>query len=47
MSYIDPKVRKQFDTLSPELQKAIMDKNIPINSLQDLIRVLDNIANGG
>lgn len=46
MSYVDPKVQKQFDTLSPDLQKAIMDKNIPIHSVQDLIRVLDNIANG-
>ncbi len=44
MSYIDAKVKKQFDTLSPELQRAILDQNVNINTLQDLIRELEKLA---
>jgi len=46
MPYIDPKVKKQFDSLSPELQKAITDKNVDIRSLQDLIGILESIVKG-
>jgi len=45
MAYIDSKVKRQFDSLSPELRKAINDKNVDINSLQDLIRILESIVN--
>ncbi|NLM61808.1 MAG: hypothetical protein GX193_06990 [Clostridiales bacterium] len=44
MSHIDPKMKKHFDSLSPDLQKAIMDKGVTINTLQDLIRVLEQIV---
>jgi predicted RecB family endonuclease len=44
MSYVDPSVRKQFDTLSPELQKAILVKDVSIRSLKDLIKVLENFV---
>jgi hypothetical protein len=47
MSHIDPSMKKHFDSLSPELQKAVMDKGIPINTLQDLIRVLEQIVDEG
>lgn len=43
MSTISPKVRSQFDSLSPSLQNAILSKNVSINTLYDLIGVLDEI----
>ena len=36
-------VRSQFDSLSPELRKAILDRNVKINTLYDLIDVLGDI----
>lgn len=44
MSHVNPKMKKHIDSLSPELQKAVLDKGIPIDSLQDLIFVLEQIA---
>ena len=43
MTQISPKVRSQFDSLSPSLQNAILEKNVSINTLYDLIGVLDEI----
>ena len=43
MTNISPKVRSQFDSLSPALQNAILAKNVSINTLYDLIGVLDEI----
>ena len=43
MTTISPKVRSQFDSLSPALQNAILTKNVSINTLYDLIGVLDEI----
>lgn len=43
MTTISPKVRSQFESLSPTLQHAILQRNISINTLYDLIGVLDEI----
>ena len=43
MTQISPKFRSQFDSLSPSLQNAILEKNVSINTLYDLIGVLDEI----
>ena len=43
MSTISPLIRAQFETLSPSLQRAILARNVTINSLYDLIAVLDDI----
>ena len=43
MTQISPKVLSQFDSLSPSLQNAILEKNVRINTLYDLIGVLDEI----
>lgn len=43
MTTISPKVRSQFDSLSPALQNAILEKNVSISTLYDLIGVLDEI----
>lgn len=45
MSYISPKVQPQFDTLSPELQAAILEKNVSLHSLYDLIGALEELVN--
>ena len=43
MSTISPKVRSQFDSLYTSLQNAILARNVSINTLYDLIGVLDEI----
>lgn len=43
MSSISPKIRSKFDSLSVELQNAILVRNVSINTLHDLIGVLDDI----
>ena len=45
MFYVNPAIKPQFDSLSAELQKAISEKNVELNSLNDLIKVLEEIAN--
>lgn len=44
MSYINPKVRPQFDSLSPGLQQAVLSKGVSIHTLYDLIRVLEDLV---
>ena len=44
MSYIDPKIQDKFHTLSPALQDVILKKDVSIYTLQDLIKVLDEIV---
>lgn len=44
MTYISPKVRPQFDTLSPGLQNAIMSRGVSIHTLYDLIHVLEDLV---
>lgn len=43
MTTINPKVRSHFETLSPDLQSAILAKNVSINTLYDLIGVLNDL----
>ncbi len=43
-SYIAPAVKGKFDTLSKGLQEMILEKNMRINTLQDLINVLGIIV---
>jgi hypothetical protein len=44
MSFVHPKLRPRFETLSPELRNAILERNVKIYTLQDLIRVLEEIV---
>lgn len=41
MATISPKVRARLDTLSPELRNAVLARNVPLRTLQDLVNVLD------
>ena len=40
-SYVSPGLRDQFETLSSELQDCILARNVQLNTLQDLILVLE------
>ena len=44
MSYINPALRSQFESLSIELKNEILSRNVTINSLPDLIIVLQQIV---
>lgn len=44
MSSISPRVRAQFESLSPELRSAILARNVKINTLYDLIGVLEDLV---
>lgn len=46
-SYIDPKLRARFESLSINLKNAILEKNVQIHSLQDLIHCLESIVKEG
>ena len=47
MSYVDPKIRDKFETLSIDLKNAILQRNVQLHTLSDLIRVLEEIIAEG
>lgn len=47
MSYIAPAVQAKFETLSIDLKNQILERNVQINNIYDLIRVLEDIVNEG
>ena len=47
MSYVDPKIKKQFDSLSPELQDEILKRDVKLYSLKDLMDCLQKIVDEG
>ncbi len=44
-SYVSPTLRDKFETLSSELKNCILERNVQLNTLQDLISVLEEIVN--
>lgn len=46
-SYIAPDMQERFETLSVDLKNAILERNVRINNLHDLIRILEEIVNEG
>ena len=44
MSHIGPAVKDKFESLSINLKNSIMERNVTINTLQDLIHVLEDIV---
>lgn len=46
-SYISPKIRDKFETLSVDLKNSILERNVHLETLQDLIKVLEDIVNEG
>lgn len=47
MSYIAPAVQAKFETLSIDLKNEILERNVQINTIYDLINVLEEIVNEG
>lgn len=46
-SYVSPKIRDKFETLSVDLKNCILERNVYLETLQDLIKVLDEIVKEG
>lgn len=47
MSYISPQVKEKFDSLSVELRNLILERDVQVNTIHDLIRVLGDIVKEG
>lgn len=47
MSYVNPKLEAQFETLSINLKNEILKRDVQINTMQDLIHVLETIVAEG
>lgn len=43
MSYVAPEMQAKFETLSIDLKNNILERNVQINTTQDLIKILDEI----
>ncbi len=46
-SYVSPKIQDKFETLSVDLKNSILERNVQLNTLQDLIKVLEEIVEEG
>lgn len=44
MSYVAPQVQPKFETLSVGLKNMILERDVQINTIHDLIRVLEQIV---
>lgn len=44
MSYIAPEIREKFESLSVNLKNTILEKNVRIQNIHDLIKVLEDIV---
>lgn len=45
MSYVAPEVQERFETLSIDLKNMILERDVQLNTIHDLIRVLEDIVN--
>lgn len=46
-SYVSPMIKDKFETLSTDLENLILERNVQLNNMQDLIRVLEQIVEEG
>lgn len=46
-SYVSPMIKNKFETLSTDLKNLILERNVQLNNMQDLIRVLEQIVEEG
>jgi len=44
MSYVAPAIREKFESLSTELKNVILERDVKLNTIYDLINVLENIV---
>ncbi|XOQ49199.1 MAG: Molecular chaperone GroEL [Eubacteriales bacterium] len=47
MSYINPKLRSKFESLSIDLKNEILKRDVKLYTIQDLIKCLENIVAEG
>ena len=46
-SYVSPAIADKFETLAVDLKNLILERNVQLNNMQDLIRVLEQIVEEG
>lgn len=46
MSFVDPSIKNQFESLSVDLKNTILERNVQLHSMKDLMNVLEDIAAG-
>lgn len=46
-SYVSPQIKDKFETLSIDLKNCILERNVRLNNMYDLIRVLEDIVKEG
>ena len=46
-SYVAPGIKDKFETLSTDLKNLILERNVELNNMKDLIRVLEQIVEEG
>lgn len=46
-SYVSPNIRDKFETLSVDLKNVILEKDVQLNTMYDLIAVLEKIVTEG
>ena len=46
-SYVAPGIKYNCETLSTDLKNLILERNVELNNMQDLIRVLEQIVEEG
>ncbi len=46
MSYVDPKIRGKFESLSIDLKNEILGRNVKLYTINDLMKCLQDIADG-
>jgi len=44
MSYISPELQPKFETLSIDLKNMILERDVQLNTTNDLIQVLEEIV---
>lgn len=45
MSYVSPKLRSEFESLSIELKNKILEKNVSIDSIETLQELVEKTKN--
>ena len=45
-SYVAPELREKFETLSIDLKNNILERNVQLNDIHDLIKILEIISRG-
>ncbi|NLB36909.1 MAG: hypothetical protein GX824_06385 [Clostridiales bacterium] len=44
MSYVDPKIKDKFESLSVDLKNEILKRDVKLYTLNDLIKCLETIV---